>query len=44
LRTKTTFESNNLALNDVTDLAAASYAPAVREALERRGRTLTPAN
>jgi hypothetical protein len=44
LRTKTTFESNNLALNDVTDLAAASYAPAVREALERRGRTLTPAH
>jgi hypothetical protein len=43
LRTETTFESNNRALNDITDLAAASYAPAVKEALERRGRKLTPA-
>jgi hypothetical protein len=37
LRTGTTFESVNQNLNDVTDRAAADCAPAVEEALRRRG-------
>jgi len=43
LRSNTTFESNNLALNDVTDTAITRYVPAVKEALARRGRSLAPA-
>jgi hypothetical protein len=36
LREGTTFESVNEGLNDVTDLSAASYAPAIEDALRRR--------
>jgi Glycosyltransferase family 92 len=41
LRETVTFEVVDQALNDVSDLAAAAYAPAVREALSRR-RGLAP--
>ena len=40
LREGTTFESINEALNDVTDLAAAAWAPALKEALRRKQATL----
>ena len=43
LRVNTTFEKNNIALNDVTDTAITRYVPAVKDALARRARTLTPA-
>lgn len=36
LRTGTTFEKNDRNLNDITDLAAASHAPALEDALRRR--------
>ena len=40
IREGTTFESINEALNDVTDLAAAAWAPALKEALRRKQATL----